>query len=207
MFSGLKKEEIEFKKEIEELENYIKDLWQFLPLPICYINPVNIILDVNKAFSDFSGYLPPEIVGEDLSKLFANEEKVEELKKEILEKERISEKEMVFVTKEKKEIPVIISIARRIDEKGEFIGYFLSLFDISERKKIEEKLDQKVAQKTKELQEKVEELKKIKKELEEKVAELEEFRRITVGRELKMIELKKEIEKLKRELEKYKGRK
>jgi PAS domain S-box-containing protein len=191
MSSGLKKEEVEFEKEIEELENYIKDLWQFLPLPICYINPVNIILDVNKAFSDLSGYLPPEIAGEDLSKLFANEEKVEELKKEILEKERISEKEMVLVTKEKKEIPVVISTARRIDEKGEFIGYFLSLFDISERKKFEERLEQKVKERTKELQEKVEELEKAKEEqtvlrirekaktrdIENKVKELEEARK------------------------------
>jgi len=40
-------------------------------------------------------------------------------------------------------------------------------------------------------------------ELQEKVEELEKFHRLTVGRELKMVELKKEIEKLQKELQKY----
>jgi hypothetical protein len=35
----------------------------------------------------------------------------------------------------------------------------------------------------------------------ERLAELERFQRLTVGRELKMIELKKEIEELKKEIE------
>jgi hypothetical protein len=59
-------------------------------------------------------------------------------------------------------------------------------------------LEEKVKERTKELQEKTIELQK-------RVAELEEFHRLTVGRELKMIELKEEIERLKKELERYKG--
>jgi len=54
-----------------------------------------------------------------------------------------------------------------------------SLMDITERRKTEE-------------------------EIQKKVEELEEFYRMAVGREVKMIELKEEIEKLKKELEKYK---
>jgi len=53
-------------------------------------------------------------------------------------------------------------------------------------------LDQRVKERTRELQEKMEELGK--------------FNKLAVGRELKMIELKEEIQKLKEELEKYKGR-
>ncbi|MBM4135560.1 MAG: response regulator [Nitrospira sp.] len=41
-------------------------------------------------------------------------------------------------------------------------------------------------------------------ELKKKVKELEEFYNMAIGRELKMIELKKEIERLKNELGKYK---
>jgi DNA-binding NtrC family response regulator len=41
-------------------------------------------------------------------------------------------------------------------------------------------------------------------ELSKKVKELEDFYNIAVGRELRMIELKKEIESIKEELEKYK---
>jgi hypothetical protein len=60
-------------------------------------------------------------------------------------------------------------------------------------------LEEKVKERTKELQEKTIELQK-------RVAELEEFHRLAVGRELKMIELKEEIKKLKEELEKFKSK-
>jgi hypothetical protein len=73
-----------------------------------------------------------------------------------------------------------------------------------ELKELTEKQEEIIKERTRELREKVEELEKMKKELEERVAELEEFRKVTVGREMKMIELKQEIERLKKELEKYK---
>ena len=42
------------------------------------------------------------------------------------------------------------------------------------------------------------------KELQEKLEELENFQKFAVGREIKMVELKKEIKRLKKELEKVK---
>jgi len=52
-----------------------------------------------------------------------------------------------------------------------------------ELKELTESLDEQVKQRTKELQ--------------EKIKELEKFHKLAVGRELKMIELKKEIKELK----------
>jgi len=67
-------------------------------------------------------------------------------------------------------------------------------------------LEIKVAARTKELKELAESLEeKVKertKELQERLDELEKFHRLTVGRELKMVELKEEIKKLREELEK-----
>jgi len=117
--------------------------------------------------------------------------------------------------------------SKRTDEFGELAKFFNQMtkklgeyfFALEESKKVLEirvkartkeleelnkALEEKVQERTKELQEKIEELEKMKKELEEKIRELEKFREITVGRELKMIELKKEIEKLKKEIGKYK---
>jgi len=48
------------------------------------------------------------------------------------------------------------------------------------------------------------EIKERTKELQLKIDELEKFQSLTIGREVDMVELKKEIKKLKEELEKYK---
>lgn len=70
-------------------------------------------------------------------------------------------------------------------------------------------LEIKVEARTRELRELAEgledEVKRRTKEVYEKMEDLERFQRLAVGREMKMIELKKEIERLKKELEKYKG--
>ena len=68
-------------------------------------------------------------------------------------------------------------------------------------------LEIKVAARTRELKELTEKqeeiIKERTKEIQERVAELEKFQKLAIGRELKMVELKKEIKRLKKELEKY----
>ena len=72
-------------------------------------------------------------------------------------------------------------------------------------------LEIKVQARTKELKDLAgsleEQIQQRTKELQERVEELEKFHKLTVGRELKMMELKEKIEKLEKELEEYKGRK
>jgi len=65
------------------------------------------------------------------------------------------------------------------DEKGEVIRAVETVMDITERVRLEE-------------------------ETKKRVKELEDFYEMAVGRELKMIELKKEIERLREELSRYK---
>lgn len=94
-----------------------------------------------------------------------------------------------------------------------FFGYFL-IKSVSKEIKRREELEQLVAlRKSKDILEievmaKNEELRKLAetledqvkektKELQDRVAELEKFKKLTIGRELKMIELKKEIDRLK----------
>ena len=90
-----------------------------------------------------------------------------------------------------------------------FIFYQRKVDDFKKaREEIEAVLEIRTKAKTRELEELAESLEeKVKertRELQERVRELERFHQITVGRELKLIELKKELKKIKEELEKFK---
>ena len=104
-----------------------------------------------------------------------------ELLKEAQERGSAKGKEMILIAKDKKEIPVTVSVSLREDPNGNFIGFFITVADITEEKKFQ-------------------------RELQKKITELERFQKLTVGRELKMVELKKEITILKTELKQTKGR-
>lgn len=160
-------------EDLKRLETHTEELWHFLPIPACLANPAFNIVNTSKALEERSGYKDLEITGENLNELLKN---FEEIKKELAIKETISGKEAIFLTKEKKEIPVSLSAKTRKDEKGDITGYFFAFIDLTEIKEKE-------------------------RELKEKVKELERFNRLAVGREIKMVELKKEIQALKKEVE------
>ncbi|MCD6549990.1 hypothetical protein J7K24_00400, partial [bacterium] len=114
----------------------------------------------------------------------------------------------------KEKIPVSVFIKARIFE-DEIAGFFLSVFDLREVKKMEEKLRESVnslelmVQKQKEKLQKLsvvleQKIKERKKELEEKIEQLEVIRKKAVERELEMVRLKKENKYLEEEILKLK---
>jgi len=166
----------ELRNTLAELEYYIRDFWEFLPIPTCYLNPLNIVLDINKAGEKLVGYKKTEIVGDKLEKLFGDIRISKQVVEEVLEKGQITLREIKCFTKDREEVRVEISAMQRKDENGNFIGYFLSIIDLTKFKEVQ-------------------------RQLELKIQDLEKFSRFATGRELKMIELKKEIKRLKGQLE------
>jgi len=175
------------EEELKNLERFIDEFSIFLPLAVCMITPVGTIIYTNRSFLKLTQYKEIEIAGQDINILFENREELEKLNKETLEKKLVEGKEMILISKDGKKIPVSIYVSLREDEKGAPVGYFLAFLDMTEIKKLREELEEKVRERTKELQ--------------ERINELEKFHKLTVGRELKSIELKEEIKRLKKELE------
>jgi len=182
-----KEEEIRrLNESLADLEFYLRDLNTLIPIPVCSLSPLGIIIDVNQAFQMISEYSLIEAIGKPIDALFLEKKQIKEILNNLVEKEYIGDEELTIISKSEKEIPVSLSTSIRRDQENNIIGYFLALLDISERKKFREELTKQVTERTKELQ--------------GKIKELEKINRLTVGRELKMIELKKEIKTLKEEL-------
>jgi|GEM_PF-535658 len=170
--------------ELEDLRRYIEDFTAFLPLPFCMVNPMDYVLDSNRAFEEITGYEKMEVVGNSITFLFKNKGKAESFISKVSSKKFAVEEEMTLVTKEGREIPVKVSAHARRDGEGNFVGYFLTLSDITESKRFEEELERKIKERT-------EELEKAKKQLEESEAVLE----------VKIAARTKELEELNEKLE------
>jgi len=157
-----------------------------------------------------------EISNQNISSLFKTKEAWPILKEKLKKQGEALEEKLVFLTKEKEEIPFLTSISQAKEgvilvgrDIKELLSYQEKLKEEVEKRTRELKeaktiLEVKVKARTKELQELADSLegqvKQRTQELQKRVEELERFHKLTLGREMKMIELKREIERLRREL-------
>ncbi|MBC7074228.1 hypothetical protein H5T58_02475, partial [Candidatus Parcubacteria bacterium] len=112
-------------------------------------------------------------------------EKLKETISLLDKKNFLGNQEFTLLRKDGKEKIVNTFWAKRKEK-----GYFLAMIDITSLKKIHQEMEEQINLRTKELREKLE--------------ELENFQKITIGRELKMVALKEEIQRLKKEIEELK---
>lgn len=158
-------------EDLTVLENYVSSLFVFLPIPICFSSPKGVILEFNPAFEELTGYKAFETVGKNLSLIFGDET-TQDVLEDILSHGEITAKEAQVIRSSKETVVISIFARTRQDSDKRVIGFFLTIFDLTEIKKTEEALG-------------------------EKLKELERFQKIAVGRELKMVDLKSQIVKLK----------
>jgi PAS domain S-box-containing protein len=171
----------QLSQDLEDLEDFLRDLWGFLPLPACYVNPLFKILDVNSAFENLFGWKFTELIGEGIELLFAKKRFSQIILKSLVKKKRFFNKEGEVLTKEGEKKIVNISASARRDSKGLTIGYYFTFSDISELKKLQARLEEQTG-KLRELTKKLEiQVEKRTKELEAKVQELENSRRALIN--------------------------
>jgi PAS domain S-box-containing protein len=184
-------EEIKERKRTEEA--LIKEK-AFIESALNTLNDIFFVLDMsgrflrwNKAGNTILGYTDEEISAMRPTDFFSGEDiqRVTEAIGKVI-REGNASMEAAFITKDNRKIPYEIFGSLLKDPSGKYIGICGVGRDITDRKHTEE------------------ELRKREEELKKRVKELEDFYEMGVGRELRMIELKKEIESLKEELAKYK---
>lgn len=171
------------KKEVDGL--LLEKALDYFPLGITIKDVQGKVIYTNYAEAELHGYKVEEIMNRE-AKMFAPQELWKPLTPEQVNGFGIWKRESLNLYKDGKVFPVQLTSNIIRSDKGIPVGIVTVCEDITERKRIEEAL------------------KKSEKELKKRVKELEEFYEIAVGRELKMKELKEEIEELKKELRKYK---
>jgi PAS domain S-box-containing protein len=110
-----KDDRLRVEKDLFALENYINDIWQFLPIPVAYLNPLGIILDVSHSFEELLRFKKEELVGGTLIGLFTEGEKMRQIQHLTLEKNRVNNHECVIRNKAGDRIPVNVSTLIRKD--------------------------------------------------------------------------------------------
>jgi len=104
------------------------------------LNMEGKIVTVNKAASDILGYEADELKGKPLNILFRKEEFTDDLFKKIVNRGDPKNKDLIFKTRQGKEVPILLSVSILRDDAGNPAGIVCVAKDISERKKLEEKI-------------------------------------------------------------------
>ena len=148
--------------------------------PLVTINPEGKITAVNEATIKVTGVPREKLIGTDFSNYFTEPGKAREGYQLVFSKGTVTDYPLTVRHKDGKLTDVMYNASVYTDVNGKVLGLFAAARDITAQRKAEAQVAE---QRAREL---------------ERLAELERFQKLTVGRELKMIELKKEIEELKR---------
>jgi PAS domain S-box-containing protein len=175
--------DISEKKRAEEqlrfASQYARSLIEASLDPLVTISPEGKITDVNEATIKVTGVPREQLIGTDFSNYFTEPDKASEGYQQVFAKGFVTDYPLTIRHRDGKLTDVLYNASVYKDVAGKVLGVFAAARDITAQKRAEALVAE---QRTREL---------------ERLAELERFQKLTVGRELKMIELKKEIEELK----------
>ncbi|MFS8069434.1 MAG: PAS domain-containing protein [Byssovorax sp.] len=173
------------RKQADELilaaSQYSRSLIEASLDPLVTISPEGKITDVNEATVKITGVAREKLIGTDFSDYFTQPDKAREGYQQVFSKGSVTDYSLTIRHRDERLTNVLYNASVYKDVDGNVLGVFAAARDVTAQKTAEAQVAE---QRTKEL---------------ERLAELERFQKLTVGRELKMIELKKEVEDLKQQ--------
>ena len=168
------------EEQLRSAFQYARSLIEASLDPLVTISPEGKITDVNEATIKVTGVLREELIGTDFSNYFTEPERAREGYQQVFAKGSVTDYPLTIRHGNRHLTEVLYNASVYKDARGSVLGVFAAARDVTAQKRAEAEIAE---QRSKEL---------------ERLAELERFQKLTVGRELKMIELKKEIEDLKK---------
>jgi PAS domain S-box-containing protein len=144
------------------------------------ISPEGMITDANEATVKVTGVPREELIGTAFSDCFTDPEKANKIYQLVFEQGMAVDYPLTIRHRDGTLTEVLYNASVYHDIRGNVLGVFAAARDVTRQMQVQRK---SAVQQTREL---------------ERMAELEQLQRLTVGRELKMIELKGEIERLRR---------
>ncbi len=172
----------------KQASQYARSLIESSLDPLVTISPDGKITDVNEATIRVTGVPREQLIGADFSNYFTEPAKAREGYQQVFAKGFVTDYPLTIRHKDGRLTDVLYNASVYKDTRGSVLGVFAAARDVTARKRIEEELAE---QRRREL---------------DRLAELEKFQKLTVGRELKMVELKKEIEELRKSNEDFRKR-
>ncbi|MBI5591520.1 MAG: PAS domain S-box protein [Deltaproteobacteria bacterium] len=155
--------------------------------PLVTISPEGKITDVNEATVKVTGIPRDKLIGTDFSDYFTEPKDARKGYEQVFAKGSVTDYPLTIRHKDGRLTNVLYNASVYRDAQDKVLGVFAAARDVTAQKEAESKIAEQRAreeQRSREL---------------ERLAELERFQKLTVSRELKMIELKKEIEELQKE--------
>ncbi len=166
------------EEALKEYHQYTRELIESSLDVLMTISAKGKITDVNHETELVTGRSRKEIIGTDFSGYFTDPNAARKGYQQVFHEGHVRDYPLDIKHHDGRVTHVLYNASVYKDTQGRVAGVFAAARDITNRRTMED------------------ELKKKTKELEAKVDELERFNRLTVGRELRMMELKKRIKEL-----------
>jgi PAS domain S-box-containing protein len=169
-------------RELDKARAYAESLIKNAPDPVFVSDLEGKILQANDAVSQLLGFRQDEVLEQSLSRFISAEETREftAALREVVERGVTRNARLNPRSASGEVIPTTLNASALRDHEGKVIGAIGILRDMRAYEQV------------------VRDLEKSKTELQEKIMDLEKFEEVVVGRELKMIALEKELERLRK---------